>query len=518
MATYLAGHGPSQSRVQLNQLLETMESNEILRESYEAASAALLALQAEDQGMVAINVINNEEGFTLKNLQELSKMADLQTDTGPLLKRGLTLRTENVFNKGINFDGAKNLAPRFQKIIDKPSTQRQLFEADAFARNERELFTTGNLFMAYRQSTQTFFPISIHEISNFASNADTKDDVWYYQRTYTKIDPATNKPATSGPTIEWYPVLERWENRKSAPLLKNIDNKPVVEDVVIVDLKVNTKIDKVWGVPDCLPAMPYAWAHQEYIKDASKLLKALATIAWKVVARSKGNAANAAGKVNIRKTAASTAVMTEGTDLTAMPRAGQVNMRDGQAIAGYVASALGVSLIALLSDPGTASGSYGAAATLDGPSANSARARQALWINFYQRIYRLIGVSKGTEKGQISISFPKLNEDPLFRQIQTVTLARATGGLWADEYRDYVLSSMDITSLHDDSPATEDYAQAQNALGYLSMLQAAETAQAAQAAAASGDVNSAQGKSGVVGDTSRGDNTNRNADKTAART
>jgi hypothetical protein len=298
--------------------------------------------------------------------------------------------------------------------------------------------------MAYRRSTRQFYPIPLREITNIAANPDIKQDTWFIQRTWYETDVTTGANKNK-PTVKWYPVLEYYEKNKTK-LPKSIGPTGQVaqvdSDVVIIDLKVNKAIGTSYGVPDILAAMPYAWAHAQYIRNATQLLEAMNTIAWKVVAKNKANASTAGGKVSGAKRAGGTATMTEGTDLVAMPRSGQVDMKDGQTIASYVASALGVSLVALLSDPGAASGSYGAAASLDGPSANTARARQALWKRFYSRIYRAIGLSG------VEISFPKISEDPTYRIAQTLALGMAGGALFQDEFRSAFIEATDVHPLH----------------------------------------------------------------------
>lgn len=430
---------------------EIIGDNELLQESFREASAALLSLRAEDEGWLPLNKLNDDNGFTLKNLKEIAELAELQTTGNPLLKRGLTLRTANVFGRGISFP--TNLPPRFQSILDKPANKKVLFTEDALDRNEKAAYNAGNLLMAYDKSKKLFFPIPLSDVTGHASNPRREDDVWFYQHSYNDIDYATGQTIPE-PTIVWYPVLE-FVKDSGEKMPTQIAGKPVDPKVVVIDFKVNTSIGKAWGVPDVLPAMPYAWAHSEYVRDASKLLKALATIAWKVVSKNKSNAAAAAARISKPKTAGSTAAMTDNTDLVSMPRSGQVDMKDGQTIAAYVASALEVSLVALLSDPSTASGSYGSAATLDGPTANAARSRQNLWIDFYQRIYAATGVT-----GDVEISFPKIAEDPAYRQIQSLGLARVQGAIYQDEHREQVLRALDITALHATPPDTDEYAPA----------------------------------------------------------
>ncbi len=484
-------------------LQEALDRNEILAESYAAATAAIMSMRADEEGWLPLNKLK-DDGFTLKNLQDIAEQAELQTTGNPLLKRGLTLRTEYVFGRGVGFENKVNngtIPPRFQDIMDKPGNCSVLFSEEAFERNEREVFNKGNLFMAYRKSSKTFFPIPFAEITNSASNPDLQQDVWYYQRTYikTKIDGTPEDE----PTIVWYPVLEKAEEGV-ARLRATIADNRVDKDVVIIDAKFNTHIGGVWGVPDVLPALPYAWAHAEYIRDASKLLKALSTIAWKVVSKSKNNAANASVKMGMPKAAGSTASMTDNTDLVAMPRSGQVDMTDGQELAGYVASALQVSLVAITSNPGAASGSYGAAASLDQPSANSARARQAMWASFYKRIYRAVGMK------DVVVNFPKITEDPIFRQMQSFTLAFVSGGIHQDEYRVAALEALDVKSLHEEVPeATVFTAAAKYSLEAIEQEEKAAQDEADRAAALS-----KQGAAGLAGAGGSGTNDLRDLDAT----
>jgi hypothetical protein len=277
------------------ELAHVLQTNVILAEQYEAAAAALLAIQAEDVGWSPLNSFTQaHDGFAIRHLHEIYDKAKLQTQGNPLLKQGFTLRSSWVWGRGLDFISEKEThkKPRYEKLIDK--NFRTLFSQEAFILNERSLFNAGNLFMAYRRSTNTAFPIPFKEITSFASNPDNASDVRYYQRSYRKIDPKTGRQESDS-TVEWYPV---WETVDSGDgLYAIINDKPVISDVVVIDVRVNRDPDAIWGVPDVLPAMPYAWAHSEYLRDGSKLLKALSTIAWKVVSKSKANAQNAGAKM-----------------------------------------------------------------------------------------------------------------------------------------------------------------------------------------------------------------------------
>lgn len=491
----------SKSSTNLLELERVYEENEIFRESYDQMAASLLSLRAEDEGWIPINRVGETDGFGLQSLKEVATHAELQTTGNPLLSRGLQLRRGYIWGKGVKFspNTGKDLAPRHQAIVDKPINQSSLFSQTAQNKLERAAYTSGNLFMAYDTKEKTFFAIPFSQITNHASNPMLEEDVWYYQRTYVKTDLSTGQPEPE-PTIEWYPVLETIEKKA---VRKSIGENPVNQSIVIIDAKFNQAVGQVWGVPDCLSAMPYAWAHGEYVRDASKLLKALSMIAWKVVAKTKKNSVNAGARIGTVKQSGSTATMTEGTDLVSVPRAGSVDMKDGQTIASYVAAALGVSLVALLADPGSASGSYGAAASLDTPTLNMARDRQGDWEAFFRRCYRAMGVN------DITVDFPRLQDEQIHRMMQSATLVRQNGGIYQDEYRAFAIEQMDIEPLHETAPPIEDFAPVSaSANAYL----AAEIAQSdAEDAAAAGVAS--QGNSGTVGGTPSNDN--RDAETTA---
>lgn len=474
------------------ELEKLYEENEYFRESFDQMSASLLSLRAEEEGWIPINRAGQKDGFTLSALQEVAKMADLWTSTYALLSRGFDLHLSYVFGKGLSFKREEGkISAAKQAIMDKPINKNVLHTQEAHEQLERKAFSTGNVVMAYRISTKTFFPIPFQQITNHASNPDSDQDVWYYQRSWNETDLTTGAPSPDL-TVKWYPVLEKFEEGK-AKLRKTLNNYPVDSDVVLIVERFNRPADAVWGVPDVLPAMPYAWAHAEYVRDAGKMLKALQMIAWKVVARTKANSINAGAKISRPNQAGSTATMTEGTDLVSMPRAGSVNMKDGQTMASYIAAALRVSVVALLSDPGAAGGSFGASAALLPSEANTTRARQSRWANFYERCWRAIGLS-----GVIA-DFPKLSEDPIHRQNQSLALGFEKGAIHQDEYRAAFIEANDITPLHEDLPKPTEFTVAATKLRADIEAQD-DAAQAAQ------DGLSAQGVSGAVGALADGDN------------
>jgi hypothetical protein len=110
-----------------------------------------------------------------------------------------------------------------------------------------------------------------------------------------------------------------------------------------------------------------------------------------------------------------------------------------------VASALEVSVVALLSDPGT-SGAYGVAQTLDMPTTKAMQSRQKLWENFLKRVLLFFGEKKA------DIKWPKMENESSYRQLQSLALAKETNAIWPDEYRNAVLDELDVPAIRSQVP------------------------------------------------------------------
>jgi hypothetical protein len=175
------------------------------------------------------------------------------------------------------------------------------------------------------------------------------------------------------------------------------------------------------------------------------MLKALSMFAWQLKSKTKTGVQNAAAAIASPPAAGSTAVLGADMELSSMPRAGSVDLTDGRPLGSMVASALEVSVVALLSDPGT-SGAYGTAQTLDVPTLKAMEARQHIWTSFYKRILDFIGVRDA------AINWPKIESEPSQRLMQALALAHETGAIWDDEYREAVIETLDVPRLHATPP------------------------------------------------------------------
>lgn len=473
---------------QKQELVELRAQVATLEESFEDAASTILQLRNDDEGWNVLGQLRSNDGFARQTILEISRKAEVQAIGNPLLKHGFDLRFHPIFSRAfeLNTDDGTAIKPRHQAKIDNATVQEILFSAEGYEQLEKSCFNTGNLFVAYNRITGDMVRIPFRDITNRAVDPNVPSRTAYYQWTHEQL----NFDGTTVNIIEWLPVVE-WVTAKK-DTQNEIAAAPVNHDWTIVDMRVNVPTTGFWGIPDVFSALPYAWAYSEYIRDAASLLKALNKIAWKVVGKSKAQATAAGVQMAGQRKVGGVAAMTAGTDLAAMPKAGQVNMADGLALASMVASSLGVSTDALI----TVASSGAATPTLDGPTVAMARSRQDRWVRFYERVFEAMNIPA------LSINFPKITEDPIYRQIASLATARATGAIWADEYREAVQAAMSLDLNHPDAPPVAEYAQAQNALGFLTSLSSAIGSEGSGKA----DPLSKQGNAGVAGKLGETDN------------
>jgi hypothetical protein len=402
-----------ESKELLEEIRSLSQDNTILAESYSALARA--TLEFDEKGWSPLNQLS-DNGIRLEDVKSISKQARRQTASNPVLKRGAMLRASYVFGRGFKMSQSGNqLAPRFQRIIDDPVNQNVLFSESASKKNERALFTDGNFFVRYDRRNRRFSRVPLDEIAGWATDPDDPELIRYYLREYQVREPVTDpyNSYLSETRKVWYP-LDYVENPVS-----QINNIAVDRNFVIIDTKSNDETGALWGIPDALPALPWSWAYSEYLKDGSKMLKALSGIAWQVKSRSAKGGANISSKLVRNNEVAATAVTGADIDIAAMPRNNSVDLNTGRPLAAMAATAMEVSVDALLSGPGA--DTAGGRQVLDQSTLNAAYARQGNWEDFFTRILRVIGVPEPT------VHFNNIIVDPAYRNIQSLSQAWMTG-------------------------------------------------------------------------------------------
>ena len=431
------------------QLQASIAENEFLRESYSSMAQAVLAF--EDAGWNTVSSSTGGDGFSLTEIKDAAKRIREHTEGNPLLKRGCGLRSSYIFGRGVSFS---EQPPRIQKFIQDSRNQEVLFSPEAQTINERSHFTDGQFFLLANVATKQFQRIPFNEITAYVTDPDDSERLRYIRRTWSsKVQELSSGNVKETVKQVWYPV-DTYEPLNGR-YVGTIQGDRVDVGFRMFPSIVNRRAGQVFGVPDAFPALPWAHAYNEYLKDGSRMLKALSMFAWQLKSKTKAGATNAAAAIATPKTAGSTAVVGADMDLSSMPRGNSVNLTDGRPLGSMVASALEVSVVALLSDPGT-SGAYGTAQTLDIPTVKAMEARQQVWTLFYKRVLQFLGAKSDS----LDINWPKIETEPSQRMTQALALAYQTNAIWQDEYRDAIIEVLDVPKLHVTAPEIDTTASA----------------------------------------------------------
>ena len=471
----------------LEEIDSLMRENQMLAESYSAMARA--SLEFDDVGWSPVNQLS-VTGMTLNDVKAISQNARKQMNSNPLLKRGASLRASYVFGRGFKMSSNNNpLPPRYKAIVDDPINQQILFSEEACKRNEKILFTSGNFFARYDKTRKQWGRIPIEEIVGWTTEGDDTDILKYILREYTRVISVDASGSQKTELVKvWYP-MDYTQNP-----VASIGGVRVDRNFVVVDHRENNDTGSPWGVPDSLAALPWAWAYSEYLKDGSKLLKALSSIAWQVKSKTSKGVSNASAKLLNNRQVASTAVTGSDVELSSMPRNNAVDLGTGRPLAAMAATAMEVSVDALLS--GTANNAAGAQ-VLDQSTLNAAYGRQGNWESFFTRVLKVMGVPFP------SVKFNKIIVDPSYRNVQSLGQAWMTGLFEPEVIRDAYAEELaiEVTGMIPDGvliPNNE----------YSSAGEGINSRPGADITGNMTNVATSQGNSGAgVGDLSDGDNT-----------
>lgn len=415
--------------------MSDFEENLELLETYNNMAQALLSI--EDEGWSLLGVQRTiGDAFTLEELHMLAEKLTEKTDGNPLLKRGFGLRTSYIFGRGVQITDFSSR--RVESLVNDPENQAALFSAEAMIINERSNFTSGQFFILGDNTTKKLQRIPFKEITGWVSDPDNVDVIRYIRRTWSRIQ-------IDGSTMtmqEWYPV----DTYVPTVKVQKIQNQRVNYSKTMFPFMVNKRAGNPWGVPDCFAAYPWAYAYNEYLKDGSRILKSLSMFAWQLRSKTKTGATTAAATIATTKAAGSTAVLGADMELSSLPRtSNSVDLGNGKPLAAMVAAALEVSVVALMSDPGT-SGAYGVAQTLDVPTTKAMQARQRLWELYLARVMLFFG------QRETYVKWPKMETESSYRMVQSLALAYEAGAIWQDEMRAAVMDELDVSPMHSTPP------------------------------------------------------------------
>jgi len=379
----------------------------------------------------------NDEGLlTLDELKQMSKQLQDMVAQSPLMKRGAQLRYGYVFGQGmniLNLDGK----PRVKKFVDLPAVRRSLLSTTGQESLNTTRFTDGNIFVLRSTKNDKVIRVPLKQVTGVVTDPDDAETIWYIKRSWTTFSGTTKKD-----NEKWYRVNGYEPAKEPTSITDNGGKSVPVDKAYIMHVhRANRLTGQTWGLPDGYAAMKWLLAYTEYLQNNSTLVAAYAKIAYKVSTNTKTGGQIVGAQV-AQAGAGGIASMGLDANLTAVPATGStVSFQNGRPLAAMVAAALGVSVVALLSDPGAAGSSYGSAQTLDTPTLKVMIGLQNNWKEFFEDI--LLAVQGGSET-PIAIDFPSIDNDPVYRALASLQAGFQTGALFQSEYRAAFLKISDV--------------------------------------------------------------------------
>jgi hypothetical protein len=397
-------------------------NNELLAESIADLERALA-----DPGWIRFQHQADLE-FTADGLVQLRAICRLYAIKNPLIKRGLNLRSAYVWGQGVEVTGRANgkrddneqdVHGVVHTFLADPSNMRAVTGPEA--RDQLETFglgCEGDVFIACFTQPATggvqVRTISPDEIADVVCNPDDASEPWYYLRRWYEDRFNEDTGRREGEWRErFYPCIDY--RPKGRPT--RLGPIPVAWDAPVLHIAVNRPRGWKRGVPDAYAAIDWARAYKEFLEDWARLMKALSRYAWKATTpgskaaavRTKVAAAPSTSELTAGPLAAgATALLSPDVALEAINKSGaSIDAESGRPLAMMVASALGVPVTMLLSDPGQV-GARATAETLDQPTELEMNQRRDLWAAAYQRLFAYViaesvRASKGALKGKITV-------------------------------------------------------------------------------------------------------------------
>lgn len=431
------------------------EDAQVQAQVQEAMNRVNMMLNLEDRGWTELysGVLSGDNlpGPDLEMVQSVSKNAREMAYGSPLIARGLDLRQSYIWSKGLIISqeagakkptGTRGPKSKSEKFFSDRKIRQYILSSDGHKAMESAAYSDGHYMFLGDDATRTGHPLPFYEIDGVYLNPDYSGEVWAYRRTHTPSKPGEVNPE---PVSVWY-YVDTYKGDRVNPEPNNKESRVDKKRTLFVKA-FNTMVGWPIGVPDALPALKDARAYAEMKNDGRIVSKANAKFVYKVKNTTPQGAQNAAAKVSNSQGVGNTAALGNNNDLISIPQANRSYDFNGlRPIAAQVATALNVSVIHLLSDPGAAGSSYGSASNLDLPTKRAMVSRQQEWVEFLERILKW-----GTGE-TYKVEFPNLEDVDNYREAQLVTMAWNSGVIHVDEMRERMIQVGGFTSEHEKAP------------------------------------------------------------------
>lgn len=442
------------------ELLEVTAQNQALSNqvAHLAESLADVQLALDNIGWRPMGEDADMNELPLSTIKNHTQVTRALAVINPLIKRGIAVRTAYIWGNGVRLEGLEEKYPEFFKSA---VNQKYLLSDKAWQEMESCLATDGNFFLLVtkpgaKSKAGALARVPMRQITGTISNPDNSEEIWFYRREWkTTVTSATDDKEVTKDNIEYYPAID-YDDSNGKP--RQFKGKKVNQDSRIAAHSVNKQTGWKWGVPDLLSVIFWAKAHKEFLENQATLVKAYSRFAWKVATPTAANARAASTKVGTAPTidpitgqpqsVGATAVTGMGATISSVGRTGgSVDFTAGLPLAGYVAAGLNVPLNELTADAGNANRS--SAETLSGSNEKVMEARQSEHVMFFESIWAYLGFT-------VKTSFPKIEEEAVYRQIQSIVSLLPLNVFSDKEMRKLLVKVLDLEYDPEKVPTEEE--------------------------------------------------------------
>lgn len=395
-AQALQESGTSAALSEMQQALRgEKETNAFLNETL-----ADLELAMEDVGWKKLGVGEGQD-FTAEGRKKIADQATMMLLVNPLIIRGMMLRRSYIWGQGVSIsvdddETGQDVNKTVQRFLEDERNVVTFSGSAAREEIENLLGTTGEVFYCLPTNITTgevlVRRIEADEIVDIVTNPQDRFTPWFYKRQWSErvigADGSLGQPVQRK---AWYPALGYYPDTRLAA----IGGDAVLWDQPVRHRAVNKHGRMTRGVGDVYPAMAWARTTKEVLEAWVILFKALSRFAYQIKGDKPQQAARAlqaAASVapgNPNGTGSTLAVGSAGS-LDAVAKSGALlDIEGARWPAMFVASAFGVPVTMLLSDPGQ-TGARAVAETLDQPTELMAKSRQSIHSEDIEAICRYV--------------------------------------------------------------------------------------------------------------------------------
>ena len=411
-----------------------------MTEFNEASPLTEIMFKIEDLGWSPLGFAEAKNEIDLETVKEFSELLRALVSINPLVKRGVGVRTSYIWGKDFDITSkAKTKQKDVESIIEDLRNQKYLFSSEAQAENEKTLATDGVFLYFADRGKKSGERVPLTQITDSLSNPENSEEIWFYRRKWASRRITPDGIAKEFQFDEYYPT--DYFIHYGGKIPKVINNIKVNQTRVVVDHTVNAQTGWRYGLPDAMAVTFWAKAHKDFLEDQAKLVKAYSKIAIKATAQTPEGVNAMAQQVQraFEGDAGGAIAMAAGANFQTVGRtAGSVDFTAGTPMAGYVAAGLEVPLQDLLADAKQADRS--GAEALDKSKLTTMQLRQKSWVFFFQRLFKMWGIDN------INVHFPDIEEDPMFRKVQSLVAAKSLNVIHPEELRDMTVEALNLNT------------------------------------------------------------------------